>query len=325
MARPTVTIVVPVFNEEEVVDTLVEELKKVLEGEDVDWTVLFVDDGSTDGTLTRIRELNASDPRFSAIAFSRNFGKDTAIAAGFRYAGGDAVILMDADLQHPPGTIPAFLERWRAGTKVVFGQRKSRDADGLLRRAYSRAFHAVFRSIAQTKLPEGIVDFLLLDRVAVDALNRLGERTRFSKGLYAWIGFPHEVVPFDSPDRWIGTSRWSFVKLAQFALDGLVSFSSLPLKIWSYIGALISLVALGYGALVVIRTLIYDADVPGFPSLIVSIMFFAGIQLVTLGIIGEYLARIYEEVKGRPLFVVAEEIGVADETSAAAKTPDRRP
>ncbi|MHA1552950.1 MAG: glycosyltransferase family 2 protein [Alphaproteobacteria bacterium] len=311
MTRKSITIIIPVFNEEDVTGPLVEELERVLSGEDVDWDVIFIDDGSTDGTLAQLRALHARDRRYGAISFSRNFGKDTAIAAGFRYATGDAVILMDADLQHPPSTIPAFLEHWRAGTRVVFGQRISRNADGLLRRLYSRLFHAVFRRIAHTRLPAGIVDFLLLDRVAVDALNRLGERTRFSKGLYAWIGFPSEVVPFDSPDRFVGTSRWSFFRLVQFALDGFVSFSSLPLKMWSYIGALISLAAMVYGVFFLLRTLLFNADdVPGFPTLIISIMFFAGVQLVTLGIIGEYLARIYEEVKARPLFVVAEEIGM---------------
>jgi glycosyltransferase involved in cell wall biosynthesis len=313
MARQEIAVVVPVFNEEAVVDVLVEHLKKVLDGLDVAWNVLFVDDGSTDGTLAKLRALNAADRRFTSIAFSRNFGKDTAIAAGFRYARGDAVVLMDADLQHPPEVIPAFIEEWRKGHKVVFGQRQSRDADGLLRRLYSRVFHAIFRRIAKTRLPLGIVDFLLLDRKAVDAINRLGERTRFSKGLYAWIGFPSAVVPFASPDRFIGTSRWSFFKLSQFALDGFVSFSTLPLKIWSYAGALISLFAIGYGLYFAVRTLLFNTDLPGFPTLVVSIMFFAGIQLVSLGIMGEYLARIYEEVKARPLFVIAEEIGVSGE------------
>ena len=318
MARQEIAVVVPVFNEEAVLDVLVDHLKKVLEGPAVAgagyaWNVLFVDDGSTDGTLRRLRELNVADKRFTTIAFSRNFGKETALAAGFRYARGDAVVLMDADLQHPPEVIPQFIARWRAGDKVVFGQRQSRDADSFLRKLYSRLFHSIFRRIAQTKLPIGIVDFLLVDRKAVDALNRLGERTRFSKGLYAWIGFPSSVVPFASPDRFIGTSRWSCFKLSQFALDGFVSFSSLPLKVWSYVGALVSLFAIGYGIYFAIRTLIFNTDLPGFPSLIVSIMFFAGVQLVTLGIMGEYLARIYEEVKARPLFVIAEEIGVSGE------------
>jgi polyisoprenyl-phosphate glycosyltransferase len=232
----------------------------------------------------------------------------------------DAVVVMDADLQHPPEIIPQFVAEWRAGAKVVFGQRRSRTADSLARRLHSRLFYGLFRHMARTRLPSGVVDFLLLDRKPLDAFNRLGERTRFSKGLYAWIGFPSVVVPFDSPDRLTGKSRWSFVTLAGFALDGLVSFSSLPLKVWSYVGALISLAAICYGAYVLVYTLLFATDVPGFPSLIVSITFFAGIQLISLGVIGEYLARIYEEVKARPMFVIADEIGLtADEAQAARR------
>ncbi len=307
--RPDITLVIPVLNEAAGLDALVAALHESLDGHDFAWSVLFVDDGSIDGTLTRIRALNAADPRFSAISFSRNFGKEVAIAAGLRHAKGDAVVILDADLQHPPDMVPAFVAEWRKGAKIVFGQRQSRESDSWARRLYSRLFHFVFRHIAQTRLPLGVVDFLLMDRQAVDAINQLGERTRFSKGLYAWIGFPSAVVPFESHDRFVGRSRWSFMKLASFALDGLVSFSSLPLKVWSYLGALVSLAAIAYGIYFLVRSLLFGVDVPGFPSLIVSIMFFAGVQLISLGIIGEYLARIYEEVKARPLYVVAEEIG----------------
>jgi len=324
-ARPEITLVVPVLNEAAGLDALVAELHKCLDGRDFDWSVLFIDDGSSDGTLDRIRALNAADPRFTAISFSRNFGKEIAIAAGLRHATGDAVVIMDGDLQHPPDMVPAFVAEWRKGTKIVFGQRQSRDSDSWSRKLYSRLFHFIFRHIAQTRLPLGVVDFLLLDRQAADAINRLGERTRFSKGLYAWIGFPSVVVPFESHDRFTGKSRWSFVKLASFAVDGFVSFSSLPLKVWSYIGALISLAAIAYGTYFLVRSLMFGADVPGFPTLIVSIMFFAGVQLVSLGVIGEYLSRIYEEVKARPLYVVAEAVGIAADTDpAAAAKPVRR-
>ena len=313
-------MVIPVLNEEAAIDGLVDALSCALDTiADIDWQVLFVDDGSTDGTLAKIRELNAADRRICAISFSRNFGKEIAIAAGVRYARSDAVVVMDADLQHPPAIIPQFVAQWRAGAKVVFAQRLSRVADSLPRRLYSRTFYGVFRRIAQTRLPSGVVDFLLLDRKAADAFNRLGERTRFSKGLFAWIGFPSAVVPFDSPDRVNGKSHWSFRRLASFALDGLISFSSLPLKVWSYIGALISLAAICYGCYVLIDTLLFDTDVPGFPSLIISIMLFSGIQLISLGIIGEYLARIYEEVKARPMFVVADEIGMTVGEVAAVR------
>jgi polyisoprenyl-phosphate glycosyltransferase len=320
MARQHLTVVIPVFNEKAVLTALVGQVRAVLETLDLSWEVLFVDDGSTDGTLASLKAIHSEDRRFILISFSRNFGKEAAIAAGLRYAEGDAVILMDADLQHPPSTIPAFINAWRGGYKVVFGQRQSRDADGLIRRFSSRLFYGAFRRIARTRLPIGVVDFLLLDRQAVDALNRLGEQTRFSKGLYAWIGFPSKLVPFSSGGRGTGSSRWSTFKLVQFALDGFVSFSSLPLKVWSYIGALISLGALTYAGVFLLRTLLSETDVPGFPSLIVSIMFFAGVQLVSLGVIGEYLARIYEEVKGRPLYIVCEEIGVQTEKTLTPRT-----
>ena len=323
MARQRLTVVIPVLNEDTILDTLLCQLRSVLEDLNVSWQVLFVDDGSTDGTLAKLREIYAADRRFTSISFSRNFGKEAAIAAGCRYATGDAVILMDADLQHPPSIIPRFIECWRQGYKVVFGQRQSRDADGFIRRLSSRIFYAAFRRIARTRLPTGVVDFVLLDRQAVDAINRLGEQTRFSKGLYAWIGFPSTLVPFTSGERGSGTSRWSIFKLIQFALDGFVSFSSLPLKVWSYFGAVVSLGALAYAAFFIISTLFSEADVPGFPSLIVSIMFFAGVQLVSLGVIGEYLARIYEEVKGRPLYIVTEEIGVGRETGSASSVAPR--
>jgi glycosyltransferase involved in cell wall biosynthesis len=313
MTRQSITVVVPVFNEASGLDALVTHLEAAFGHLDVDWSVLFVDDGSTDATLSLLRVLNARDGRYAAISFSRNFGKEVALAAGLRYARGDAVVLMDADLQHPPQLIVDFIERWRQGARIVYGQRVSRRYDGFIRRAYSAVFHSIFNRIARTRLPIGIVDFLLFDRQAVAAFNRLSERTRFSKGLYAWIGFPTVVVPFDYGERRAGSSRYSFIRLLQFALDGFFSFSSLPLKVWSYVGAVISLFAIGYGLYILLRTLLFNTDLPGFPSLIVSIMFFAGIQLVTLGVIGEYIARIYEEVKARPLYLVAEEIGIRGE------------
>ncbi len=316
MARREITIVIPVLNEADGLDALVAEIARCLDGQDFAWSVLFVDDGSSDGTLARIRDLNAADPRFTAISFSRNFGKEIAIAAGLRNAKGDAVVIMDADLQHPPAMIADFVAEWRKGADVIFGKRESRRYDSALRRGVSQMFHSVFNHIARTQLPVGIVDFLLLDRKAVDAFNRLDERTRFSKGLYAWIGFSPTFIPFDYGERRAGISRFNFLRLARFAIDGFVSFSSLPLKVWSYVGALISLVAIGYGIYFAVRSIFVGIDVPGYPSLIVSIMFFAGVQLVSLGVIGEYLARIYEEVKARPLYVVAEEVGLAADVGA---------
>lgn len=311
----TISIIVPVFNEEAGLQVFVDRLKPVLESLGVHWTVLFVNDGSSDRTLVALRALHAADPRFTAIALSRNFGKETAIAAGLHYATGDAVILMDGDTQHPPEKLPEFLALWREGYKVILGARKGAAEAGAMRRIYSRTFHALFRLIAAPRLPRGAVDFVLLDRKAVDAMNRLGERTRFSKGLYAWIGFQSTTVTFDVGDRAAGRSKWNFGRLANFALDGLVSFSNVPLKVWSYLGLIISAFAMVYAVIFLVRTLLIGVDVPGFPSLIVSIMFFSGVQLISLGVLGEYVARIYDEVKRRPLFLVEEEIG--------APPPDR--
>ena len=312
VAPKTLTIVVPVFNEEAHVALLAEALIQRLQGIAETWSALFIDDGSRDGTLARLRELAAANSRFDALALSRNFGKEAALAAGLRHACGDAVVIMDADLQHPPEIIPKFLEAWRAGGKVVFGLRQDRVGESKTRTGLSKLFYRLFRLLSDTQIPEGATDFVLLDRVAVDALNSLGERCRFSKGLYAWIGFASVSVPFSVGERAGGGSRWSAIRLASYAVDGFASFSSLPLKIWSYIGIAVSAGAIGYALYFMIQTFVFGIDVPGFPSLIVWITFFAGVQLISLGVLGEYLSRVFDEVKARPLFVVAERIGRTD-------------
>jgi glycosyltransferase involved in cell wall biosynthesis len=308
--RRMLSVIVPGLNEERAIPALVERLTPVLDGVDLEWEVIFVDDGSTDGTMGVLRGLNARDPRFKAVSLSRNFGKEIAAAAGLRYASGDAAVLMDADLQHPPEVIADFVRYWREGADMVYGSRVDRDADTLLHRVLARVFYAAFGRLSGTVLPEGAGDFRLLDRKAINAMNRMGERVRFNKGLYAWMGFRTVGVPFAVPPRVTGHSRWRIRRLSQFALDGLVSFSTVPLRVWSYLGLVISHLALAYASAILIDTLLHGTDVKGFPSLIISVMFFAGVQLISLGVLGEYLGRMYEEVKGRPLFLVAEELGV---------------
>ena len=309
--RARLSVIVPGLNEERSIPALVERLEPVLDDLDLDWEVVFIDDGSTDGTLDLLRALNARDPRFKAVSLSRNFGKELAAAAGLRYATGDAAVLMDADLQHPPELIRELVRHWRQGSDIVYGQRVDRKTDGLLHRLSARLFYSAFEKLSGTTLPEGAGDFRLLDRKAVDAMNRMRERVRFNKGLYAWVGFRSVGVPFTVPPRvGGGGSRWRPRQLLHFALDGLASFSTIPLRVWSYLGLLISLFAFCYAMVILVKTLIYGVDVPGFPSLIISVMFFAGVQLISLGVMGEYLGRMYEEVKGRPLFLVAEEVGI---------------
>jgi glycosyltransferase involved in cell wall biosynthesis len=311
-AAPEISVVVPVFNESENLRPLIARLTPVLGACCGSFEVIFVDDGSSDDTLETLRELNAADGRLAAVSFSRNFGKEIAIAAGLDHARGKAVVIMDADLQHPPEAIEAFVAKWREGYKNIYGQRVDRAADPKVRSALTQIYYALLDHFGDVSLPHGAGDFRLLDRQAVDALANLREQARFSKGLYAWIGFKSVGVPFDVEERAAGQSKFSYAKLLRFALDGLMSFSSIPLRVWTYVGMAISAFALVMAAYFFIRTALFGVDVPGFPSLIVSIAFFSGVQLLSLGVLGEYIARIFAEVKDRPLYLISERLGVEE-------------
>ena len=324
-ARPEISVVVPMFNEAENLAPLVARLTPVMERCSASFEVVFVDDGSTDETLIALRRAHQLDMRLRAISFSRNFGKEIAIAAGLDHARGEAVVIMDADLQHPPEMIETFVERWRQGYQNVFGQRVDRSADSAMRRALTLRFYRLFAAFGETSLPPGAGDFRLLDRQAVEALRAMPERARFSKGLYAWIGYRSLGVPFEVAERAFGSSKFSYRKLTRFALDGLMSFSTLPLKVWTYVGTLISLLALAAAIFFLLRTATHGVDVPGYASLIVSIMFFAGVQLMSLGVLGEYIGRIFAEVKRRPLYLVAERVGVEEDSSPVARARTARP
>lgn len=318
---PVLSVVVPMHGEAKNLDALFGRLVPALAAITPEFEVVCVDDGSRDDTLERLKAWHAREPRVRAIGLSRNFGKEPAIAAGLRYARGAAVVIMDADLQHPPEVIADFVAKWREGYLMVYGVRRDRQTDGALRRFLSRGFYKLFDALSPTRLPEGAGDFRLLDRKAVDALNALTERNRFTKGLYAWIGFKQTGVVFDVEERADGgPSRFSARRLISFAIDGITAFSTLPLRVWGYVGLGVSALAFLYALVIVTRTLFFGIDVPGFASLIVSVMFFAGIQLITLGVIGEYLGRVFVEVKRRPLYLVAEEVGVETATDAREET-----
>jgi glycosyltransferase involved in cell wall biosynthesis len=308
--RVELAVVVPVFNEAENIPLLIARLTPVLERVCSSHEIVFVDDGSRDDTMATLRAAHAADPRVTAISFSRNFGKEIAIAAGLDNADGAAVVIMDADLQHPPEVIEQFVDKWRDGYLNVYGTRIARNTDSRLRRAFTKRFYRLFAALGETRLPEGAGDFRLLDRIAVLSLRAMGERARFSKGLYAWIGFKSIGVPFDVAERAAGVSKFSYRKLTRFALDGLMSFTTLPLMVWTYIGTIVSVFALGMAIAFVLKTIIYGVDLPGFASIIVSVMFLGGIQLLSLGVLGEYIGRIFAEVKRRPLYLVGERIGL---------------
>jgi polyisoprenyl-phosphate glycosyltransferase len=310
------SVITPVYNESNNIEALLTRLVPVLERCAASFEIIFVDDGSTDGTLDCLRAAHRTDPRIRALSLSRNFGKEIAIAAGLDHAKGAAAIIIDADLQHPPELIETFVARWREGYKNVFAQRIDRTVYTPLRRILTQRFYKLFGSVGDTRLPEGAGDFRLLDARAVAALRAMREHARFSKGLYAWIGFKSIGVPFDVEARVHGVSKFSYRKLTHLALDGLMSFSTMPLKVWSYIGSATSLLALTMAAVYLTRTIILGVDVPGYASLIVSITFFSGIQLLSLGILGEYIGRIFAEVKRRPLYLIEERVGIGSPVAA---------
>lgn len=309
-ALPMISVVIPAFNEMATVDRLLGRLLPVLESITPHWEVLFVNDGSSDDTMAKILAHHARDDRILAIDLSRNFGKEIALTAGLDHARGEAVIPMDADLQHPPEVIPELVARWRDGYDIVTATHRQRTSESLARRVFASMFYRLLRRISNTPIPDGAGDFRLLARPVVEAIKRLPERTRFMKGLVAWVGFSQSVVLFDREARSAGNTRWGFWRLWNFALDGIFAFSSLPLKIWSYVGLAIALPSLGYALYLLARTLIQGVDVPGYASLIVGVLFLGGIQLISLGVIGEYLARVYDEVKARPLYVVRNRYGL---------------
>ncbi len=324
LPTPELSVVVPVFNESANIEPLCDRLVPILERVAASWEVVFVDDGSEDDTLSMIRARNAAEPRIGAVSFSRNFGKEVAIAAGLDHARGRAVVIMDADLQHPPEVIERFVARWREGYVMVYGQRTSRADESAVKRGFARLFYRLFDSFTHMHLPEGAGDFRLIDARGVEVLRGLSERSRFSKGLYAWIGFKTIGIPFVVEERQHGATKWSFRTLFRFAFDGITAFSTVPLRVWTYLGGLISVLAIAAAVYFAVRTLLFGVDVAGYPSLIVSITFLGGVQLMSLGIIGEYIGRIFAEVKRRPLYVIAERIGDAAEASQSEIIRDER-
>jgi len=298
------------------VHSLFQRLFPVLGGMGLSFEIICIDDGSTDNTYRMLRHERDSDLRIKLIRFARNFGKEAALTCGLHLAKGRAAITLDSDLQHPPEKIPELVKAWQDGAKMVYGIRRGRDTDSLTRKLLSKAFYVVFRHIADIKLPEGAGDFRLLDRVVIDSVNALPERNRFMKGLMTWVGFDYAFVPFDVAPRSEGHTNWNFFRLVRFAFDGLSSFSTVPLRIWTWFGSIISLFALAYGLFLTVRTLVFGIDVPGFASLMVGILFLGGMQLLSLGVIGEYLARVFTEVKGRPIYLIAERQGFEESVDA---------
>ncbi|MDD3288922.1 MAG: glycosyltransferase family 2 protein, partial [Alphaproteobacteria bacterium] len=279
--NPELSIVMPFYNEEGTVRDLFQKLYPVLSRMGVSYEIICIDDGSSDRTYNLLLHERERDLRIKPVRLARNFGKEAALTCGLHLASGRAAVTMDSDLQHPPEVIPDLVSAWRGGAKMVYGIRRDRNTDGIIRRFLSRAFYSVFSHIADIKIPEGAGDFRLLDRAVIDAVNALPERNRFMKGMMTWAGYSYALVPFDVAPRIGGISHWNFFRLVRFAFDGLSSFSTLPLRIWTWCGGIVSVFAMAYGAYLTVRTLMFGIDVPGYASLMVAILLLGGVQLLS--------------------------------------------
>jgi glycosyltransferase involved in cell wall biosynthesis len=300
-----ISIVVPFYNEAEGVPGFRARLMPCLEAVDgVTWEIVCVDDGSTDATLAALLAAQSEDARFRIIELSRNFGKEAALTAGLDAARGDAVIPIDADLQDPPELIAEMVAAWRGGAEMVLARRSDRSSDGILKRETAKWFYALHNRLSKTKIPVNVGDFRLMDRVVVDALKRLPERQRFMKGLFAWVGFRTVTIDYVRAERAAGATKFSGLALWNFALEGLTSFSTTPLKIWTYLGAASALATGAYGVFIIVHTILLGNRVPGYASLFTAVMFFGSVQLMSIGLLGEYIGRIYIESKQRPTYIV---------------------
>jgi len=302
------SVVLPCYKEAGNLPAMLEALQKTLDAVPGNTEILAVDDGSPDNTYQTLLDLKPRYKNLHIVRFARNFGKEAALTCGLRLAKGEVVAMLDADLQHPPETILEMIEKWKGGDQIVYALRRNRAGDSALRKFFTRIFYFVFRHISDLNLPQGAGDFMLLDRKVVDAINLLPEKNRFMKGLMTWVGFKRGFVSFDVHERAGGESSFRLKKLFLLALDAITSFSNLPLRVWSSCGVLVSLVSLGYFAYLLVRTLLFGVDVPGFPSIMCAILFMGGVQLISLGVIGEYIGRIFHEVKNRPVYIISDDV-----------------
>lgn len=304
-----ISLLVPMYNEEAVIDHFFAEIIPTLNNLPVGWEVVCVNDGSQDNTLTRLWEWHSKETRIKVINLSRNFGKERALTAALDYATGDAVIPIDADLQDPPDIIPGMIALWQQGFDVVNAVRRGREGDTALKRATASVFYRTINAISDVEIPRDTGDFRLLSKRAADVLRGMHETRRFMKGLFSWVGFRTTSIQYNRKPRVAGSTKWNYWKLWNFAVEGITSFSTAPLKVATYVGILTAMLAFVYAIYLVVDTLVFANPVKGYPSLMTAILFFGGAQLTFIGIVGEYVGRIHEEVKGRPIYVVESALG----------------
>lgn len=307
---PTLSIVVPCYNESEGLLCFYERVARVLENCNLDYEIIFINDGSDDQTLQVMSSLRQINQKVKLIDLSRNFGKEIAMTAGIDFASGAAVIVIDADLQHPPELIPEMYRYWREGFDVVYATRVKHDDETFFKKKSAQAFYWVIAKLSNVRIPENAGDYRLMSRRAVEAIKQFQEQHRFMKGLYGWIGYRQISIPYHREPRHAGKSKWSYWQLWNFAIEGITSFSYGPLRVASYLGIVTAFLAILYASIEIIKVIVRGRDVPGYASIMVTLLFIGAVQLITLGIIGEYLGRIFNEVKRRPLYLVQELSGV---------------
>lgn len=304
--QKTVTVLIPCYNEEASLSLLYNKLAELGNDDHYVWEFLFINDGSKDNTLSLLKELASNDPRIRYISLSRNFGKENAMLAGFDLATGDCMVIMDADLQHPPTLIPKMLQRWEEGYEDVYARRKDRNTDSWLRRRLSNQYYKLLQKVSNVDILQNVGDFRLLDRKCIDALKQLRETERYTKGMYCWIGFKKTELEYEVAERVAGASSFSYRKLIKLAFNGFTSYTTAPLKVSTFIGLFVSLLSFVLMLVFLIKSLLYGDPVQGFPTLITVILFLGGIQLLSLGIIGEYLGKVFTETKHRPAYLISE-------------------
>ena len=308
----TLSVLVPIYNEAQAILACAERIKQV--GDSVQyklaiaWNVVFVDDGSIDSSWQQIESLCSADPRFTGIKLSRNFGKEAALTAGLDHIESDFVFIIDADLQDPPELLETFFLKCQEGFDVVYGVRESREGETWFKRMTAAAFYRVLNKFSDSPIPKDTGDFRLMTKSAVLVLRQLRERNRFMKGLFAWIGLPQAPIFYQRHARTLGTSKWNYWRLWNFALDGITSFSTLPLRFSTYLGLVTAVFSFLFGGYILLRTVIFGVDLPGYASIMVAMMFLSGVQLMALGVIGEYLGRLVNESKQRPIYIVQKKL-----------------
>jgi polyisoprenyl-phosphate glycosyltransferase len=323
LPAPTLSVVVPSYNEADGLDELYARVRSVMDQTGETWELVLVNDGSRDATLAVMERLRLADPRLAIVNLSRNFGKEIATTAGLDHARGEAVIIIDADLQDPPELIPELIAGWREGFDTVYAQRRQREGETFVKRSTAKVFYRLMGRVGRVEIPQDTGDFRLISRRVVQALSELREQHRFMKGLFAWVGFPSKAVPYDRAPRFAGQTKWNYWKLWNLAIEGITGFTIVPLKVATYLGLLVGVSAAIYLAEIIVRTLIVGNDVAGYPSLMAVVLFIGGVQLVTLGVLGEYVGRIFDEVKQRPLYLVERHVPSGPTAELPARMGDR--